>query len=94
MNRFWQVLLIVTFICFSWLGMQAVHEAGHAIVAALTGAEILKVALHPLIFSHTDVAENPHPSAEVWGGAVLGCLLPLIAWATASLSKAPGVYLF
>jgi hypothetical protein len=51
MKRLLQILLIVTFIGFSWLAMQAVHEAGHVLVARLTGGEVIKVALHPLIVS-------------------------------------------
>ena len=46
MKRAAQILLIVTFIAFSWLAMQVVHEMGHVLVARLTGGEVLKVALH------------------------------------------------
>src|SRR5258705_5842286 len=94
MKRLPQVLLIVTFIGFSWLAMQVVHEAGHVLVARLTGAEVTKVALHPLIVSRTDLAENPHPLAVVWGGPLLGSLIPLAGLAAASISRLPGVYLF
>lgn len=48
-QRLPQILLGVTFIGFSWLAMQVVHEAGHVLVARFTGAEVTKVALHPLI---------------------------------------------
>jgi len=94
MKRLPQILLIVTFIGFSWLAMQVVHEAGHVLVARLTGAEVTKVALHPLIMSRTDVAENPHPLAVVWGGPLVGSLLPLLLFALAAAFRAPGVYLF
>ena len=93
MSRLPQILLIVTFIGFSWLAMQVVHESGHVLVARLTGAEVTKVALHPLIMSRTDVAENPHPLAEVWGGPIVGSLLPLLVFALAALFRLPGVYL-
>jgi hypothetical protein len=93
MNRLPQILLIVTFIGFSWLAMQVVHEAGHVLVARLTGAEVTKVALHPLIMSRTDVAENPHPLAEVWGGPLIGSLLPLMLFGLATAFRLPGVYL-
>jgi hypothetical protein len=93
MKRFPQILLIVTFISFSWLAMQVVHETGHVLVARLTGAEVTKVALHPLIMSRTDVAENPHPLAEVWGGPLLGSLLPLLVFALAAVLRLPGTYL-
>jgi hypothetical protein len=93
MNRFPQVLLIVTFIGFSWLAMQVVHEAGHVLLARLTGAEVTKVALHPLIMSRTDVGLNPHPLAEVWGGPLVGSLLPLLLFALGAAFRLPGVYL-
>jgi hypothetical protein len=94
MNRLTQVLLIVTFIGFSWLAMQVMHEAGHVLVALVTGGEVSRVALHPLIISRTDLAEDPHPLAVVWGGAGLGTALPLLAYLVASACRAPGVYLF
>src|SRR6185369_4756478 len=94
MKRFPQVLLIVTFIGFSWLAMQIAHEAGHVLFARLTGAEVTKVALHPLILSRTDLGENPHPLAVVWGGPLLGCILPLLLFALAAAFRFPGVYLF
>lgn len=94
MNRSKQLLLIVTFVCFSWLGMQVVHEAGHVLMAKLTGGEVVQVALHPLIVSHTDLGENPHPLAVVWGGPMFGSLFPLVAFALAVAFHCPGVYLF
>ena len=42
------------------------HEAGNVLVARVTGGEVIKVALHPLIGSRTDLGENPHPLAVVW----------------------------
>jgi hypothetical protein len=94
LKRIPQVLLIVTFIGFSWLGMQVLHETGHVLVALLTGAEVVKVALHPLIFSRTDIGEDPHPLAVVWGGPLLGSLIPLLAFGLAVVLHSPGVYLF
>jgi hypothetical protein len=94
MKRLPQLVLVVSFIAFSWLAMQVVHETGHVIVARMTGGEVTKVALHPLIISRTDVAENPHPLAVVWGGPLLGCLIPLSMFGLAAALRAPGVYLF
>jgi hypothetical protein len=93
MNRVPQILLIVSFIGFSWLAMQAVHETGHVLMARLTGAEVTRVALHPLIMSRTDVADNSHPLAVVWGGPLVGSLLPLLVFALAAAFRLPGVYL-
>jgi hypothetical protein len=93
-QRLPQIVLIVTFIPFAWLGMQAVHEGGHVFMAHVTGGEVINVALHPLIMSRTDVGQNPHPLAVVWGGPVLGSVVPLLAFGLASVCRLPGVYLF
>ena len=93
MKRLPQILLIATFIAFSWLAMQVVHEAGHVLLARLTGAEVTKVALHPLIMSRTDLAEDPHPLAVVWGGPLVGSLFPLLLFALAAVFRWPGAYL-
>jgi hypothetical protein len=93
-NRTTQVILIVSFIPLCWLGMQVVHEMGHVFVAKMTGGEVTKVALHPLIVSRTDLAANPYPLAVVWGGPGFGSLLPLIAFGAALIIRLPGVYLF
>ena len=93
-NRVFQILLIGTFVPFCWLAMQVVHELGHVLLAWATKGAVTKVALHPLIVSRTDLAENPNPLAVVWGGPLLGSLIPLVAFGAASVSRMPGVYLF
>jgi len=80
MTRFHQALLIVSTLAFCWLAMQAVHELGHVLFAWLSGGIVERVYLHPLAFSRTDLGANPHPLAVAWGGAVVGCLLPLLIW--------------
>ncbi len=78
MNRFFQALLIVSLAGLSWLSMMALHECGHVGHGWLSGAQLVRVALPPLGFSRTDLAANPHPLFVAWGGAVWGCLLPLV----------------
>ncbi len=76
-------LLIVTTLAASWYAMMIVHEFGHVLAAWLTGGEVARVVLHPLAFSRTDLAANPNPIAVVWGGPVVGTLLPLAVWLVA-----------
>ena len=57
--------------------MMAVHETGHVVGALITGGNVVRVVLHPLMISRTDVAPNPHPAVVVWLGPILGCLIPL-----------------
>ncbi|MDD5678781.1 MAG: hypothetical protein PHW60_12465 [Kiritimatiellae bacterium] len=94
MKRIEQTILIVTFLAFSWLAMQAMHELGHVIGARLTKAEVTSVTLHPCIISRTDLGHNPHPLVVVWAGPVIGSALPLLAFLVGKVCRAPGVYLF
>ncbi|MBN1911255.1 MAG: M50 family metallopeptidase [Pirellulales bacterium] len=94
MKRFEQILLITTFVGFSWLAMQAVHELGHVVGAWVTGGRVERVVLHPAVFSQTDLAANPHPLLVVWAGPVVGVVLPLCVFLLAQAYRAPGVYLF
>ncbi len=72
--------LILSTLLGSWLGMQAVHEFGHVLGAWGTGGRVVRVVLHPLTISRTDVVENPHPLIVVWAGPLGGVLLPLLVW--------------
>lgn len=94
MKRIDQLILIFTFLAFSWLAMQAVHEFGHVVGAWLTRAEVTRVALHPCIISRTDLGSNPHPAVVAGTGPIIGSLLPLVILLVARICRAPGVYLF
>ena len=94
MKRLDQIVLIGTFVGFSWLAMQAVHELGHVIGALVSGGTVSHVVLYPTTISRTDVYPNPHPLVEVWAGPLVGVVLPVVVFLTASLLRAPGLYLF
>ncbi|MEI6147725.1 MAG: hypothetical protein WCS01_01385 [bacterium] len=89
-----QIILIVTFVGFSWLAMQAVHELGHVLGGIASGGKVVKVVLSPSTLSRTDVSPNPHPLFEVWSGAAVGTILPLVAFLIAGRFRCPGLYLF
>lgn len=80
MARVHQCILIGSCLLGSWLGMQAVHEAGHVLGAWLTGGRVERVVLSPLTISRTDLADNPRPLVVVWAGPVVGALAPLLIW--------------
>lgn len=94
MKRLEQIVLIVTFIGFSWLAMQAVHELGHVLGAVSTGGNVTKVVLHPCVISRTDVHPNPNPLLVVWAGPVIGAALPLVVFLIARALRSPGLFLF
>jgi hypothetical protein len=87
-------LLIGSTVLASWLGMQAVHEAGHVLGAKLTGGRVEHVDLHPLTISHTELAVNPSPLVVVWAGPVVGVLLPVTVWAVVAMFRFPSAFLF
>jgi hypothetical protein len=92
LNRLHQFLLIISTLLGSWLGMQAVHEAGHVLGAWLTGGRVARVVLYPLTISRTDLSENPNPLAVVWAGPVVGVAVPLLFWAVAIATRLPGAF--
>src|SRR5437870_4523012 len=72
--------------------MQAVHEAGHVLGAWLTGGDVVKVVLHPLTISRTELGHDPHPTIVVWAGPVFGVCFPLLAWGLAAAVRLPGSF--
>src|ERR1017187_5150683 len=94
MQRFFQFVLIVSFITFSWLAFMVVHEFGHALTAWLTGGSVALMVLHPLQISWTTFTRNPHPQLVAWGGPFFGALIPVLFMIAARLLRSPGLYLF
>lgn len=93
MKRLHQIVLILATLLTSWLGTQAVHEAGHLLGAWLTGGRVERVVLHPLTISRTDLAANPNPLVVVWAGPVFGIAAPLLVWVIAAAIRLPGAFL-
>ncbi len=86
-------MLIFATLLASWLGLQAVHEAGHVAGAYLTGGRVQRVVLHPLTISRTDLAQNPRPLLVAWGGPVFGAAFPLLLWGLAAAGRLPEAFL-
>jgi hypothetical protein len=93
MLRLRQIVLILSTLAGSWLGMQIVHEFGHVLGAWLTGGTVRKVVLLPWTLSRTELSSNPDPLLVAWAGPIVGALLPLLVWSVAATLRWPGVYL-
>ena len=93
MQRFHQVLLVVSILWLSWLIMMLVHESGHVLAALCTGGNVRRVVWHPAAISRTDVDPNPHPLIEISAGPVIGSIVPLIAAGVASAFRLRFAYL-
>jgi len=76
MQRFHQIVFVISLLALSWLAMMAVHELGHIVGAVVTHGTVQRVVLDPTTISRTDVFPNPHPAIVVWLGPILGCLIP------------------
>lgn len=92
-TRFFQFLLIGTFVTLSWLGFMIVHEFGHVVAGWATGADVSRVVLHPLQISWTSFTTNPNPLLVAWGGPALGCVFPLILLVGVNVARLSGRYL-
>jgi len=77
----------------SWLGMQVVHECGHALGALASGGRVTHVELKPWTISRTDVDPNPDPLFERWAGPIFGSLAPLAGWIVAHIRQRSWAYL-
>lgn len=86
-------VLVGVLLPLCWLGMMVVHEAGHVTGAALTGGRVVRVVLHPLAISRTDVEPNPNPHLVAWAGPVIGLLLPVVLWSALRALNAPAAFL-
>ena len=94
MKRLHQAVLIGSTVLASWLGMQAVHECGHALGALGTDGAVQRVVLYPLTISRTDLARNPEPLLVVWAGPAFGVLFPLALWGAVAALQIPGSFVF
>jgi hypothetical protein len=92
MRRPMQLVLIVSTLIASWLGMQVVHEFGHVMGAWVSGGSVRLVALNPFSISRTELSYNPRPLVVVWAGPVVGVALPLLLWAIAKMVRLSGSF--
>lgn len=93
MKRLNQTVLIASFIPLCWLAMMAFHEFGHVLASWFSGGQVMKVVLHPLAISRTDVSPNPSPLLVAWAGPLIGVCLPLLIWGVMWGLALPGAYL-
>ena len=86
-----RALVIAAALYPCWLGMMAVHEAGHVLHAWASGGAVSKVRVPLVGFSITELSSNPRPRFVAWGGPLWGGLLPLAAWAGWRAFRRPGL---
>jgi hypothetical protein len=79
-SRRWDALQRLSKLIFllivSWCIMTVTHEAGHVICGWLGGARLRSADLRPWHLPYSLFDPDPHPLLTLWGGPLLGVLLP------------------
>ena len=57
--------------------MTQTHELGHLVFGWLSGATLTEIELRPWRLPYTIFQPDPHPLFTLWGGPLLGALMPL-----------------
>lgn len=62
----------------SWCVMTFTHEAGHVVSGWACGGTLVEADLLPWHLPHSRFDPDPVPLVTLWGGPVLGVLVPLL----------------
>lgn len=76
----WFVLMLAA----AWYTMVLTHEFGHICCGWLSGGTLAAADLRPWALPWRRFKPDPHPLVTLWGGPVLGVVVP---WAAASLTR-------
>jgi hypothetical protein len=61
----------------SWCVMTFVHESGHVLCGWASGGTLQHADLAPWHLPHSSFDPDPHPLVTLWGGPILGAVVPL-----------------
>jgi hypothetical protein len=63
----------------SWCVMTTGHESGHIVAGWLCGGKLQQASIAPWSLPFSVFAPDPYPLITLWGGPILGVLVPLLA---------------
>ena len=72
-----QVFRFVLLLVASWCVMTVVHESGHVVCGWAGGGTLQEADITPWGLPHSRFDPDPMPLLTLWGGLVLGVLVPL-----------------
>ncbi len=72
-----RVLLFVALLIASWCVMTVVHESGHILCGWSCGGSLISAELRPWHLPYSLFEPDPQPLVTLWGGPVLGVIIPL-----------------
>ena len=76
LKRCFHFVLLLT---ASWAVMTFTHEAGHVLSGWACGGILRHADLAPWHLPHSSFDPDPRPLVTLWGGPILGALVPLTA---------------
>ena len=72
-----RVSCFILLLAASWCVMVFTHEAGHVVAGWACGGTLQHADLVPWHLPHSHFDPDPYPLVTLWGGPVLGVLVPL-----------------
>ena len=79
----YRVLVFAALLAASWCVMTFVHESGHVLCGWIGGGKLQEADLTPWSLPYSRFEPDPHPLLTLWGGPVIGVLVPVIVAAVA-----------
>ena len=76
-QRFKRVAYFGILLAASWCVMTVVHETGHIVCGWACGGTLQDADIAPWHLPHSSFDPDPLPLVTLWGGPVIGALLPL-----------------
>lgn len=73
-----RILKLAVALLVSWCVMTMTHEAGHIVCGWATGGTLQQADLLPWHLPSSHFEPNPHPLITLWGGPLLGALVPVL----------------
>ncbi len=73
-----RVMLLIMLLIVSWCVMTFVHESGHVVCGMACGGKLTSVDLVPWHLPYSLFEPDPHPLVTLWGGPILGAIVPAI----------------
>jgi hypothetical protein len=84
-----RVLRFTLLLVFAWSVMVTTHELGHIVSGCCLGGTLDDFDIRPWRLPYSLFSADPHPLLTLWGGPVLGVLMPL---AMALLIRTPAIW--
>lgn len=72
-------LQLAGLLILSWCVMTITHEAGHILGGWCSGAVLRDADLRPWRLPYSLFEPNPHPLVTLWGGPLIGVIVPALA---------------